>query len=91
MMETIMKKYVAATLMGVVILPAGLIGMAKTAEARPDYCVQKAWDYATRKAGPDRTTQSWNDYNNAFQDYNDCYGPQACNDRDFMCMDPPGI
>jgi len=58
------------------------------ADARPTYCVQQAWYYADRKAGPDRQSEQWSYYNALFQDYNDCYGPNACNDVTEPCRDP---
>lgn len=74
----------AATLTAV-----GILGLVGTAQARPTYCVQEAWYFADRQTGGDRQDPQWSYYNALFQDYNDCYGPNECNDTTIACMDPP--
>lgn len=69
---------------------AGILGVAGTsAQARPPYCVQEAWYFADGQTGGDRQDPQWSYYNALFQDYNDCYGPNACDDLTIACMDPP--
>ncbi len=58
------------------------------ADARPPYCVGKAWAYADRQTGNDRSSPDWDYYNYLFQDYNECDTPYACDDVARACVDP---
>lgn len=70
---------------------AGMMTMLPSiASAAPTYCVQQAWNYADEASGgASRTSPEWQAYNSAFQQYNHCYQPDACNDITIPCQYPP--
>ena len=83
-----MNRKMTTMAIGAVALAGGTAFWASAASAQPTYCIREAWYYADRKAGPDRSTEAWSYYNALFQDYNDCSGPNACNDTTIQCLPP---
>ena len=71
-----------------VIGGGAILAATPASQARPTHCVQQAWNYADASNNHDRSSPGWGADNTAYQDYNDCYGPNACNDYTIPCKNP---